>query len=232
MQIGEFQDLIRERYEKRDRERGTAATFMWFVEEVGELATALGGQDAENKAEEFAKLAVKDGWEDTINKFNKLYKAPDTQKQGDPNAFRLQNLSSIQRISTAAVGVLVVQTVGDPAAEFLVNRGRKEAQFRNRLHSLVPQDANTLETPALIIEFKPDMSYYCLKHLSVNRLEQAEYEKIKAVRAYREDLFQSQSLAAVHFAPENILKRMNYRPAREEEEPSDANTPPQSGEAL
>ncbi len=56
MQIGEFQELIRGRYLKRDRQRGTAATFMWFVEEVGELATALGGADSEDKAEEFADV--------------------------------------------------------------------------------------------------------------------------------------------------------------------------------
>jgi NTP pyrophosphatase (non-canonical NTP hydrolase) len=56
MQIGEFQELIRARYEKRDRQRGTAATFMWFVEEVGELATALSDGDDKSKAEEFADV--------------------------------------------------------------------------------------------------------------------------------------------------------------------------------
>ena len=56
MDISEFQKFISERYEKRDRERGTAATFMWFVEEVGELATALSGDDHENKKEEFADV--------------------------------------------------------------------------------------------------------------------------------------------------------------------------------
>ena len=54
MHISEFQRLISQKYEKRDRERGTAATFMWFIEEVGELATALAGDDQKNKQEEFA----------------------------------------------------------------------------------------------------------------------------------------------------------------------------------
>ncbi|MBL9030954.1 MAG: nucleotide pyrophosphohydrolase [Phycisphaerae bacterium] len=36
-----FQDLIRDRYYKTDSARGTPGTFMWFIEEVGELATAL-----------------------------------------------------------------------------------------------------------------------------------------------------------------------------------------------
>jgi NTP pyrophosphatase (non-canonical NTP hydrolase) len=56
MDIREFQSYIAKKYEKRDRERGTAATFMWFIEEVGELATALASDDNDNKQEEFADV--------------------------------------------------------------------------------------------------------------------------------------------------------------------------------
>ena len=56
MHIRDFQKLISEKYEKRDRQRGTPKTFMWFVEEVGELSTALAGEDEKNKAEEFADV--------------------------------------------------------------------------------------------------------------------------------------------------------------------------------
>lgn len=56
MELHAFQQFINEKYGKRDRERGTPATFMWFVEEVGELATALAGDDHKNKEEEFADV--------------------------------------------------------------------------------------------------------------------------------------------------------------------------------
>ena len=56
MNISEFQRLISEKYEKRDRERGTPRTFMWFIEEVGELATALASNDRKNIEEEFADV--------------------------------------------------------------------------------------------------------------------------------------------------------------------------------
>lgn len=56
MQISEFQRFISDKYEKRDRQRGTPATFMWFIEEVGELSTALASQDQQNKTEEFADV--------------------------------------------------------------------------------------------------------------------------------------------------------------------------------
>ncbi len=56
MELKAFQQLIQDKYGRRDRERGTPATFMWFVEEVGELATALAGDDQKNKEEEFADV--------------------------------------------------------------------------------------------------------------------------------------------------------------------------------
>ncbi|MEM6333373.1 MAG: MazG nucleotide pyrophosphohydrolase domain-containing protein [Planctomycetota bacterium] len=39
--IAAFQRYIHERYYETDAARGTPGTFMWLVEEVGELATAL-----------------------------------------------------------------------------------------------------------------------------------------------------------------------------------------------
>ena len=54
--IGEFQKLIAQRYEAADRARGTPRTFLWFIEEVGELATALNGDDRANLREEFADV--------------------------------------------------------------------------------------------------------------------------------------------------------------------------------
>ena len=56
MTLNEFQKIIREKYERRDRQRGTPATFLWFIEEVGELATALAKDDQDNKEEEFADV--------------------------------------------------------------------------------------------------------------------------------------------------------------------------------
>ena len=56
MHISEFQQIISEKYKKRDLQRGIPGTFMWFIEEVGELATALASEDAKNKEEEFADV--------------------------------------------------------------------------------------------------------------------------------------------------------------------------------
>jgi len=51
-----FQRRIEAIYGARDRQRGLAATFMWFSEEVGELSRALRRSDRANLAEEFADV--------------------------------------------------------------------------------------------------------------------------------------------------------------------------------
>jgi len=42
--IAAFQRHVRDRYYATDAARGTPRTFLWFVEEVGELATALNAE--------------------------------------------------------------------------------------------------------------------------------------------------------------------------------------------
>lgn len=54
--LRQFQKHISEKYEATDRARGSAGTFLWFIEEVGELATALHGKDRANLEEEFADV--------------------------------------------------------------------------------------------------------------------------------------------------------------------------------
>ena len=54
--IREFQRLIEAAYLERDRRRGLHGTFLWFAEEVGELARALKTLEPENLKEEFGDV--------------------------------------------------------------------------------------------------------------------------------------------------------------------------------
>ena len=56
MQISEFQELIDRMYRDKDRERGTSGTFMWLIEEIGELASALAEGTPDEKSAEFADV--------------------------------------------------------------------------------------------------------------------------------------------------------------------------------
>jgi NTP pyrophosphatase (non-canonical NTP hydrolase) len=55
--LADLQHLIREMYGEKDAARGVEGTFMWLMQEVGELATALrDGSPHEELAKEFADV--------------------------------------------------------------------------------------------------------------------------------------------------------------------------------
>ena len=61
MTLRDFQQLIHQRYYETDRARGAPGTYLWFIEEVGELAHAIanrerGKLDQANLEEEFADV--------------------------------------------------------------------------------------------------------------------------------------------------------------------------------
>ncbi len=63
LSIPDFQCLIRRMYYEKDAERGVAGTFMWLMEEVGELASALRSGTLKEQEEEFADVLA---WLTTI----------------------------------------------------------------------------------------------------------------------------------------------------------------------
>ena len=54
--LGQLQQVIRDTYDAKDRRRGLEGTFMWFMEEVGELSAALRSGPKDELAAEFADV--------------------------------------------------------------------------------------------------------------------------------------------------------------------------------
>jgi len=68
--LSAFQAHISAKYEAADRARGTPGTWLWFSEEIGELARALArGGDRANLAEEFADVLA---WLCTLANINDI----------------------------------------------------------------------------------------------------------------------------------------------------------------
>lgn len=56
MTLAELQTMIRDTYGAKDARRGVEGTFMWFMQEVGELSSALRGGDHDERVLEFADV--------------------------------------------------------------------------------------------------------------------------------------------------------------------------------
>jgi NTP pyrophosphatase (non-canonical NTP hydrolase) len=56
LDLPQVQQLIRDTFGAKDSRRGIDGTFMWFMEEVGELAAALRGGSPREREAEFADV--------------------------------------------------------------------------------------------------------------------------------------------------------------------------------
>jgi hypothetical protein len=186
-----------------------------------------------DKAEQFVKLAAQDGWDNAISNFNKLYGNSSKQNKADANAmskqrFTLQTGTGIRRISDQELVNLEIRHRGDPMANLVLNKARAESMLIEKFYALVPEDSNTLPDSGVILESRPNLSYYCIESLTVHRLYQNMFDRIKAISSIRNELMDSQVLAATYYNPENILKRMNFEKEQQDttsNRPDEANAP-------
>jgi NTP pyrophosphatase (non-canonical NTP hydrolase) len=90
LSLRDFQQLIRDRYHATDSARGVPGTFMWLIEEVGELATSLqdcapdrnpSEADRHNLQEEFADVLA---WLTTLANIAGVDLAQAVSKYTDP----------------------------------------------------------------------------------------------------------------------------------------------------
>lgn len=208
-----------------------------LVEDLNKLAVINQGV-LKSKAEEFVGLVNKDGWKAAIDKFNGLYPQVQTEAgANDPNVLKPEHLTDLRRISRETLAVLAAQATGASSQRLYVPEVKKlltadeakiESRFVDQLYSLVPSGSDNVKT-LLLMDFKPYASLYVIKEITIKRLGQDEYEKIKPTQLFTEEHIRAESLAAVHFNPENILKRMKFKSAGEEKKSASAGA--ESGDA-
>ncbi len=178
------------------------------------------------KAEECRQQVEATGnWQQAVDKLNQLYPKDPDKKPSDPNNFELTSLAAQQQISEATIQILKIQSIGNPAMESDLPRLLKQQLFISQLNELASK-AIRPKTP-FVWEFKPDLCCYLLKDLSSRPVYQNDYDNQKVRQMFLEDTLRSQSLALVHFNPDNILKRNSFKwlQERQKNPENDANQP-------
>ncbi len=178
------------------------------------------------KVDNFVDQVTSGGWDVAVNKFNEQYKQQQGKKPSDPNVVMLRGLPGLKRISKSDMEVYTIQNQGNPMSKYTMSERWKRKRFIEQLYSLVPQDSNSLNDMTYIMEFKPDMSFYVIRNISIKRLWKEQYEKAKPMLVFGEDQVESQSLAVVHFNPQNILERMRFKEVEVKTRPVKRQAPP------
>jgi hypothetical protein len=194
---------------------------------VKDLRVRAAWETMKTKAEEFAALATKDGWDQALKQFNQLYGTQAKDNPADPNVFKLDTQMGMQRLSQEDLQVFVAQAANNPGADTFLNEVKAQGRFIDRLYALAAASGDAPPTMPQIVESTPDQSYYVLKSLSLQPLTQEEFQRTKSMLLRREEHNQIQNLAIVHLNPENILRRTSFRFAQPTDQPSEKKAGPQ-----
>jgi hypothetical protein len=207
------------RFDRPDKAReDTNSIKELVIDDLKRLATM---NKTGERANQFVQMAVRDGWDTAIDKFNELYGSETGKADANATAkkklFRLITRTGLRKIPQEALVAYEVRRQGDPMVRNIIDRMKVESMLIDKLCAVLPGDANVLETAGTIVEVKPALGYYCLKDLVVHQLYDGQYEKIKAKVILNNDFADAQALAAVHYNPRSIMKRMNFALVKEEQ---------------
>ena len=193
---------------------------MYSVKEkvVDDLKVLAAWETTKARAQELIELATKEDWEAAVAQFNERYGAQASSDPNDPNVFEVDQLAGLQKIPAEQLEMLTEQVANSPGAMAFLRQLLTEQRFISRLYSLIPAQSDSLDKAPLVMEFKPDQSFYCLKSLSIRRLNQQQFQEMKPALLERKNRIETQSLAAVHFNPSNILTRTKFEAIQDEEE--------------
>lgn len=216
-----------------DEKQAEEKTFSVREKVIEDLKRFAAMEQAKQAAERLAAAAEKEGWQPTVEQFNKRYP---TKEPNEPNNFELVSLTNIAMPSPDAEQAVKAQILGQTGAHYAINAQKREKMLLDKLFSLVPIDGNAPPQLPVIIEVEPALGYYVIKDMVVNRIDTRQYEMSKAMIAFQQNSIELRNLAATFFQPKSILERNNFRliqksqPIQSDEpaEPNDVQQPQES----
>ena len=143
--------------------------------------------------------------------------------KNDVKAFEIITWNGTARSSAMDIELIHKQFANDPASADGVNMAVIQKNLVDKFYSLLPPQQADFANVPMIVEFQPQASYYVIKSLSRNLPNQAEYDQDRAKIAYSLDYIDGQSMAMDFLLPDNILNRMEFKWAVQDEA-DDANS--------
>jgi hypothetical protein len=176
---------------------------------------------AKTHADELAAAVGENGWDEGVKKFNEKYFSDESKKL---NALTIEKITGQSRISLADTEMTKTLESDFPDIADNMREALNSGRLASQLYSLLPAGETKGVNLRTIIEFAPNQCCYLVKDVSRVEINELEYFGAKKMLAYQEDISRSGSLSLVHFMPENIRTRMEFRNAEADEETSQENS--------
>jgi len=176
---------------------------------------------ARKTAEDFLETTKKQSWESALQKLGASSGKKDAAKT--EKKFAVQSWENRNRVSQMEIEMTKTKTAGLTGAGSIVKESIIYAKLINIFYQKSLDIQAAKEELPLIIDFGPQLSCYAVKNLTCGFGTIEEYESVRPELAFQQDYVISQSMAIEHFMPDNVMRRLNLRPAQTPEKSADSN---------
>lgn len=187
-----------------------------------DLKTLAGFKRAQEEGARLMERIQSEGWTAALETLNQEVGEKLKQTPQDPNVFAIEKLSNIRRAQTSQLVTLRRQSQSNPMALSQYRYVKSRSLLGQALYPLLSPEESRSEQAQFLV-FEPENSVYCIKDMSIRRIDLETYQQSQGFILHREDYVQSQSLAIQHFKPDNIIKRWRFAWEESKEKPQDTN---------
>ncbi len=177
---------------------------------------------AKARADEFVKLLADKTWKEAVDEYNKAHEKRDESGKLVVGP-RLRSRKLNNRVRTAQQELnKTMERLGDnPMAAAYVKNLTESKKLNDKLYELLGDDKTEAKDINAVMELEFNASYYVVKDISRTEVTRDEYLQSKAIVAFQLSAAKSNSLGLIHFNPDNIFARMNFRPAQSDDDDKD-----------
>lgn len=169
---------------------------------------------AEAQAQEFITTVKQMGWDSAVTQLNKSIKEKTRQDPNslDPITVRTQIL---HRMPVSRLDLYTSLLKRSPGSAAFLQQALGESQVADALYGRIPSNQDQALDVPFVMKSPSEQAVYCINDVSVKRFSVQEFHRTRGAQIQREERIAAQSLAPIHFNPQNLIARMNYHPVGE-----------------
>jgi hypothetical protein len=183
---------------------------------------------AKGLVDELAGLVKEKGWDDGLSEFNKAHGEEGDGESAATEKFKIDKVTGRTRVADSDVEQIKQFAAENPMAANYLREMIESKEMLDKMYELLPPGQAESKGINVVLELTAQGGYCLVKDVSRTSVTKEDYNRTKGMIAFQLNMARADSLALVHFMPENIIKRTNYRPVerdeKEETEPEQENT--------
>jgi len=199
---------------------------------VGDVKLLAAMEKAKTLSDELSNMIKEQGWEEGLSEFKNAHSEDATDEGaedagGKSDKFKLEKLTGQTRVASADIEQIKKFALDNPMAAEYARNISESKELVDKLYELLPPGQMEAKEINALLELRTQGAWCLVKDVSRSAVTNEDYNRTKGMIAFQMNASRTDSLALLHFTPENILKRTRYEPVQTDKNKEEDSIPAQ-----